>query len=74
MNRQADELKKLMGYEEETQLKEMFDEFNAEDKADKEELEKLRAEHNEISSLLDSYGIPGTSVIERLKLALLRCA
>ena len=73
MNRQADELKKLMGYEE-TQLKEMFDEFEAEDKADKEELEKLRAEHNAISSLLDSYGIPGTNLIERLKYALVRCA
>lgn len=74
MDGQADELKKLMGYEEEQQLKEMFNEFEAEDKADKQELEELRAEHKEITSLLDSYGIPGTSIIERLKLALLRCA
>ena len=73
MDGQADELKQLMGYEE-SQLKEMFDEFEAEDKAEKEELEELRAEHNAISSLLDSYGIPGTSVIERLKYALVRCA
>lgn len=73
---QAEELKELMGFDTDSQLKEVYDELDQEQKDKENELINLRNQSVQISNLLDSYRIPKTrigrdlSIIERIELAL----
>ena len=56
------------------QLKELYDSLEQEDKAQREEYERLKAELNQINLYLDTFGIPRKrgnkhlSVLERLSI------
>ena len=74
---QAEELKELMGFSDtDSQLKEVYDELDQEQKDKENELINLRNQSVQISNLLDSYRIPQTragkplSIIERIELVL----
>lgn len=75
-DRQAEELKELMKDENQTQLKELYDSLDEEDKAKEREYEQLKAEMKQIQLYLDTYGIPRKngsrllSVLERLSVAM----
>ena len=74
MEEQAKGLAEMVNNE--TQLKELYDSLEEEDKKDAEELEYLREQQRKINLLLDSLGIPRRgensimSISERVETAL----
>lgn len=79
MEEQLEGLAEMISYskeEEETMLKELYDDIAKQDAERAYEYDELKNEISQIHSLLDSYGIPKIdnkiklSVIERLELAL----
>lgn len=57
-DRQAGELKELMKDEVQTNLKEIYDSIEQEDREHEDEFKRLKSEHLEIEQLLDSCLIP----------------
>ena len=78
MEAQADGMAEIFGTE--TQLKELYDSLDQEDKAKNEEYERLKKEMNQINLFLDSFGIPRKrgnkllSVLERLSIGMEKVA
>ena len=79
MEEQAKGLEEIFG-DNDTQLKELYDSLEEEDKKDAEELEYLREQQRKINLLLDNLGIPRRSadsmmsIFERVEVALKRSA
>ena len=75
MEEQAKGLEEIFG-DNDTQLKELYDSLEEEDKKDAEELEYLREQQRKINLLLDNLGIPRRSadsmmsIFERVEAAL----
>ena len=78
METQAEGMSEIFGTD--VQLKELYDSIEQEDKAKKEEYERLKTEMNQINLYLDTFGIPGKrgnkhlSVLERLSEAMKQVA
>lgn len=79
MEEQLEGLAEMISYskeEEETMLKELYDDIAKQDAERAYEYDELKNEISQIHSLLDSYGVPKTdnkiklSAIERLEIAL----
>lgn len=72
--RQAEGLEDIVGND--SQLKELYDSLECEDRKNQEEFELLKKQQNQVNSLLDSYGIPRTknglelTLFERIESAL----
>lgn len=72
MEAQAEGMSEIFGTD--AQLKELYDSLDQEDKAQKEEFERLKTEMNQINLYLDTFGIPRKkgnkllSVLERLSI------
>lgn len=77
MEAQAEGMAEIFGNTD-TQLKELYDSLEEEDKKDAEELEYLREQQRKINLLLDNLGIPRRgensimSISERVEAALKR--
>jgi hypothetical protein len=78
MEEQAEGMSEIFGTH--AQLKELYDSLDQEDKAKKEEYERLKTEMNQINLYLDTFGIPRKrgnkhlSVLERLSEAMKQVA
>lgn len=78
MEEQATGLAEMVGND--TQLKELYDSLEQEDKSKEEEFKKLVDEMNQINSYLDSFGIPREkdnkklSTLERLSIHMNKAA
>ena len=72
MEKQAEGIAEIFGTD--SQLKELYDSLEQEDKAAKEDYERLKSEMNQINQYLDSFGIPRKkgnktlSILERLSI------
>ena len=78
MEEQAEGMSEIFGTD--AQLKELYDSLELEDKANKEDYERLKTEMNQINLYLDSFGIPRKrgskllSVLERLSIGMEKVA
>lgn len=77
MEEQAKGLREMLGINNtDTQLKELYDSLDAEDKKKKDEFELLKREVTQIHSYLDTFGVPRKngnkllSTLERISIAL----
>lgn len=78
MEEQAEGMSEIFGTD--AQLKELYDSLEQEDKAQKEDYERLKTEINQINLYLDTFGIPRKkggkhlSVLERLSIHMKKVA
>jgi hypothetical protein len=78
MEEQAEGMAEIFGTD--TQLKELYDSLEQEDKAKNEEYERLKDEMSKINLYLDTFGIPRKignkhlSILERLSIAMEKAA
>ena len=78
MEEQSEGMSEIFGTD--TQLKELYDSLEQEDKVQKEDYERLKTEINQINLYLDTFGIPRKkggkhlSVLERLSIHMNKAA